>query len=51
MRQPDTYKEPITISQGNIVARVYRPILTPEEEARRMKEISKAAGQLILSRN
>lgn len=31
----------------NIIVRIHRPDLTPEEYARRMKEIKKAATELL----
>lgn len=51
MKQPDTYKEVKTIYFENAVARVHIPDITPEERERRMKDIGRAAGQLILSLN
>lgn len=45
----DTYKEVEIFQYDNFVARVYSPILTPEERAKRMKEIERAALQLILA--
>jgi hypothetical protein len=47
MRQQDTYKEIRTIYRENIVARVHIPDLTPDEKERRMRNISKVAGQLL----
>jgi hypothetical protein len=49
MKQQDAYGEPIIIKHGNITARVYQPILTDEERARRMEAIKKAAISLLLS--
>lgn len=51
MRQKDTYKEVKTFHYENIVVRVHIPDLTDAERERRMKEIGKAAGQLMLSKN
>ena len=48
-RKPDTYEEPIIMEFPGMIARVYKPILTPEERERRMKEVHKAALALILS--
>ena len=45
----DTYGEPEIIRKGNIVAKVYSPILTDEERARRMERIKQAAIRLVLS--
>lgn len=50
MKQQDTYKEIRTICRENIVARVHIPDIEPEEKERRMRNISKAAGELLLSR-
>lgn len=50
MKRPDTYKEIRTICREDIVARVFIPDLTPEEKERRMRNISKAAGQLLSSK-
>jgi hypothetical protein len=49
MKQQDTYKETRTICRENIVARVYIPDLAPDEKERRMRNISKAAGQILSS--
>jgi VIT1/CCC1 family predicted Fe2+/Mn2+ transporter len=43
----DTYKEIRTFRYENAVVRVYRPELTEEETARRMKAIHKAAADLL----
>lgn len=48
-KQQDTYYDPIIIRGEGYIARVYKPILTEEERARRMKEIEKAAAELLLS--
>ena len=45
----DTYGEPEIIRKGNIVAKVYSPILTDEERARRMEKIKQSAIRLVLS--
>lgn len=45
----DTYGEPEIINYKNIVAKVYSPILTDEERARRMERIKQAAVRLVLS--
>lgn len=50
MRSQDTYGEPITLTLKGATVRVYRPILTEEERARRMKEIEKAAAALLISK-
>ena len=46
----DTYKEVKTIKYDKVVVRVHIPEITPEERARRMKEISTAAARLIMSK-
>lgn len=46
----DTYMEPIIIKhQNGGISRVYRPILTEEERAARMKELHDAAAELLKS--
>ncbi len=45
----DTYMEPITIEAPGAIIRVYRPILTEEERARRMKRLHDAAAELLKS--
>lgn len=45
----DVYGEPVIIKKGNIVAKVYSPILTEEERERRMEKIKQAAIRLVLS--
>lgn len=49
MKQQDTYGEPTIFEFPGMTVRVYRPILTDEERARRMKEIEKAAAALLIS--
>ena len=46
----DIYGEPEIIKKNNIIARVYSPILTDEENNRRMEEIKRAAVRLVLSK-
>ena len=43
----DTYKEAKVFTFPNMVARVYQPILTPEEREGRMKRIHDAAARLL----
>lgn len=43
----DVYEEPIIMKMPGCIARVYRPVLTPEERAKRMKEIEKAAEKVL----
>lgn len=45
----DTYYLDKTYSYPNAVIRVYRPILTEEERARRMEVIKDAARRLLMS--
>jgi hypothetical protein len=45
----DTYSEPKTIVFPGMVARVFSPILTDEEQAKRMKAIHNAAASLLKS--
>lgn len=47
MKQPDTYSEPKTFTYPGIVAKVYSPILTDEERAKRMAQIAKSAERLL----
>ena len=44
----DVYQEPQIITFPNMIVRVYRPVLDEEERARRMKQISKAASDLLV---
>ena len=46
----DIYGEPEIIKSGNIIARVYSPILTEKERERRMELIKKASVSLVLSK-
>ena len=45
----DTYGEPVIFKKNNITARVYSPILTDEEQKRRMEQVKQAAARLLLS--
>ena len=45
----DIYGEPEIIKSGNVIARVYTPILTDEERERRIAEMKKASVALVLS--
>ena len=47
MKEKDKYSEPKTFTYPNIIARVYSPILTDEERAKRMAEIAKSAERLL----
>lgn len=46
--QDSKYGEVKTYHYENAVVRVHRPELTPNERARRMKEIQRAAENLLL---
>lgn len=47
MKVADTYKEVRVINFPGMVARIHIPELTPEERSRRMKNIQKAAENLL----
>ena len=47
----DKYHDPIIITFPDMVARVYRPILTEEERTRRMSVIHKQAANLLKEKN
>lgn len=47
MRKQDVYQEPYVMHYPQGTVTVYRPILTEEERARRMKIIHDAAADLI----
>lgn len=49
MKVQDTYQEPFILEFPNTIVRVYRPVLTEEERARRMKRIHDAAASLLKS--
>lgn len=46
--QQDVYGEPTILNYPGMTVRVYRPILTDEERARRMKRIEQAAAALLI---
>ena len=46
----DIYGEPEVIKSGNIIARVYSPIITEEEKERRMTAMRKASVSMVLSK-
>ena len=48
MKCHDVYGEPRIFNFPGMTVRVYQPILTDEERARRMKEIEKAAAALLI---
>ncbi len=43
----DVYQEPIIMNMQGCVARIYKPILTEEERAKRMKAIYDAAEKVL----
>ena len=49
MKVKDTYAEPKTYEYPGAVVKVYSPILTDEERARRMGRIAKSAEALLRS--
>ena len=48
-KSQDIYMEPEVYHYDNCIVRVYRPILTEEERARRMEAIKKAAVDLVIA--
>lgn len=49
MKTADQYGEAKVITSPGVTVRIYRPILTDEERARRMKQIKEAATRLIIA--
>lgn len=49
MKQRDTYKEVREMEFPGLIARVHIPDISPEERAKRMKSIHKAAESLLKS--
>lgn len=47
MREKDTYKEIRTFRDSKAIIKVYSPILTDEEREMRMKELYKAAENIL----
>jgi hypothetical protein len=47
MKSKDKYKDPITITFSNLVARVHIPILEPKEREKRMQNIHKASAKIL----
>ena len=47
-KNKDIYMEPEVYQHNNCIVKVYRPILTEEERARRMEAIKKAAVDLVI---
>ena len=46
----DIYGEPEIFEKNNIIARVYSPILTEDEQQKRMEQIKRATVRLLLSK-
>ena len=46
----DRYGEPVIFKKNHITARVYSPILTDEEQMRRMEQVKQATVRLLLSK-
>ena len=46
----DVYGEPEIIKSGNVIARVYSPILSDEERERRIAAMRKASVSMVLSK-
>ena len=46
----DVYGEPDIIKSGNVIARVYSPILSDEERERRIAAMRKASVSMVLSK-
>jgi len=44
----DIYQEPIIMKMPGCTAKIYRPILSDEERAKRMKAIEKAAAKVLI---
>ena len=49
-KQEDKYSDPVVITFPNMVARVYSPILEPEEREKRMKAIHRATANVLKSK-
>lgn len=49
MKRQDTYAEPSVSQSEGWRVRVYRPILTDDERARRMKRIAAAASDVLIA--
>lgn len=49
MKCQDTYAEPSVSQSEGWRVRVYRPILTDDERARRMKRIAAAASDVLIA--
>ena len=45
----DTYSEPVIFKKGNITARVYSPIISDDEQKKRLEQVKQAAARLLLA--
>ena len=50
MKQQDTYKEVRTLQFGENVVRVHIPDITEKERERRLAEIGRLAGEMLLEK-
>lgn len=50
MKQQDTYKEVRTLEFGKNVVRVHIPDITEKERERRLAEIGRLAGEMLLEK-
>ena len=50
-KEENKYNNPIIITFPNMVARVFAPVLDPEERERRMKEIHRATANVFKKQN
>ena len=48
-KNKDIYMEPEVYQYNNCIVKVYRPILTEEERARRMEAIKKTTVDLVIA--
>ena len=48
-KNKDIYMEPEVYQHNNCIVKVYRPILTEEERARRMEAIKKTTVDLVIA--
>jgi hypothetical protein len=48
MKQQDTYKEVRTLKFGENIVRVHIPDLTSAERERRLKDIGRLAGEMLI---
>lgn len=50
MKQQDTYKKVRTLKVGENIVRVHIPDITNAERERRLKDIGRLAGEMLLSK-